>query len=66
MTSNQIKQACLDLKKLNSKFTQKEIAAQTGVTLRAVQAFIAGTYEPKKSWQMLFEMLLNKNKIKVK
>jgi predicted transcriptional regulator len=59
MTPQDIKQ---HKKELGWSFSK--IAQETGITTRAVQGFAKGEYKPKKSWVLLFEEILKKNKKK--
>jgi len=56
MTPTQIK-----LKRIQLGWTFSKLAKQTGVTTRAVQAYEAGEYPPKKTWSILFEKILKEN-----
>lgn len=57
MTPEEIKQHKKEL-----GWTFSKIAQETGVITRTVQGYARGEYKPRKSWVLLFEEIIKKNK----
>jgi len=51
----EIKQARKDL-----GYTQQKLADLTGVNIRSIQFFEAGQLNPKKTWSILFKIIIEK------
>ena len=47
----------------NLNLTHARLAELTGVTIRTIQAYQAGEYEPSKTWFILFKKIIKESEI---